>query len=791
MRKKTAGLSKKNTNSFFSKDYYTDCSKKGILYAALVRSPVASGKITNITMKDIPEGYYLYTARDIPGENKIRTLDTETRVFCSEHVHFLGEPVGILVGPELNTVRKLADEIQITFDITTIESALQRVSNELKRPVLKLPDQVDTKDNDIAEFVDMMNIMPSLDQLPKQDKDFSYAEPSLIEKTIENVNPYEKNESEIARRIVKTGVFATAKRPSTIKNLFAKADYEISDSFSLEELNPDWCETSGALCFFEGSSLTVLTPTKWAYHLVKNISSVLNISEENIYIQKTLSSDKNSNGIWRCTTLAVQTALAALLSQHPVKLILTKEEQQKFMAPSLKTKVNHRTAINKDGKIKAMQIEIDCDAGFTNPFAKKIADRLAIAATGIYNIENMQVTAKIRTSQNPPSSIYTELIDSQIFFAIESHIQQICQKTDILPTTLRVQNIVLNPKKNVSQYSLNLKKVNETVQAIIKQSDFNRKYTTYRLSSIQNLSENGRTFFALPRRGIGLSCGYDGSCFLGDEEVIANQKMELVLNIEGNVIIKAVNPSESVLSIWKNIISRMLQIEEEKIFIDTDFSSSQEIAMPENFYNDISIMTLLLKRCCAEIQKKRFHSPLPIVAKKTITPAMKRQWNPETFCGTPFQSVAFGCAIVEVELNADTFQEKIKGIWIAIDCGEILSINAAENSVKLAIQQELEKLVKDTKLSADQIKISFMQSNETPCQIGKLVHNILPAAFSSALSLALFHTINELPCTEEKLYELTQLKEELETNQNEDEKKSSEQKNNAGEKELPEGADKK
>lgn len=791
MRKKTATLSKKNTKPFFSKDYYTDCSKKGMLYAALVRSPMACGKITNITMKDIPEGYYLYTARDIPGVNKIKTLDTETRVFCSEHVHFLGEPVGILVGTDLNTVRKLVNEIQITFDITTIESALKKVAHELKRPVLKLPDQVDTKDNDIAEFVDMMNILPSLDQLPKPNDAFSYAEPSLIEKAVENVNPYTKNETEIARRIVKTGVFATAKRASTTQNLFAKADYEVSDTFTLEEFSPDWCETSGALCFTEGSSLTVLTPTKWPSHLVKNISSVLNIPEENIFVQKTLSSDKNTNGIWRCTTLAVQTALAALLSQHPVKLILSKEEQQKFMGSGLKTKVKHRTAVNKDGKIKAMQIEIDCDAGYANPFAKKIADRLTVAATGIYNVENVEVTTKIHTSNNPPSSIYTELIDSQIFFAIESHIQQICRKTDILPTTLRFQNAIQISKKNPPQYSLNLRKINDAVQAVIEQSDFNRKYTSYRLSAIQNSAENGRTFFALPRRGIGISCGYDGSCFYGDEESVLNQKMELELNVDGNIVIRAVNPSESVLSIWKKIISEMLQIEEEKISIDTNFSSSAEISMPENFYNDISIMTLLLKRCCSEIQKKRFHTPLPIVSKKAITPAMKKQWNSENFCGTPFQSIAFGCAIVEVELNADTFQEKIKGIWIAIDCGEILSIKAAENSVRLAIQQELEKLVKDTKLSAEQIKISFVQSNETPCQIGKLVHNILPAAFSSALSLALFHTINELPCTEEKLYELTQIQEESISEQNKDEENSSEVKVKKEEKKSTEEANQK
>lgn len=106
-------------------------------------------------------------------------------------------------------------------------------------------------------------------------------------------------------------------------------------------------------------------------------------------------------------------------------------------------------------------------------------------------------------------------------------------------------------------------------------------------------------------------------------------------------------------------------------------------------------------------------------------------------------------------MNADTYQEKIKGIWVAIDCGKIYSIKSAESTIKLAIQQEMERLVQDTIVSCDQIKISFLSSNETPCQIGKLIHNLIPAAFSSALSMALQKAVTHIPCTEQELYELT------------------------------------
>ena len=51
-------------------------------------------------------------------------------------------------------------------------------------------------------------------------------------------------------------------------------------------------------------------------------------------------------------------------------------------------------------------------------------------------------------------------------------------------------------------------------------------------------------------------------------------------------------------------------------------------------------------------------------------------------------------------------------------------------------------------------------------QIGKLIHNLIPAAFSSALSMALSKPVSHIPCTEQELYELTQTKpEELQIEQ--------------------------
>ena len=42
-------------------------------------------------------------------KNKIQTLDTTTRVFCKEQVHYKGEPVGLIVGEDIiNTIKNIS-----------------------------------------------------------------------------------------------------------------------------------------------------------------------------------------------------------------------------------------------------------------------------------------------------------------------------------------------------------------------------------------------------------------------------------------------------------------------------------------------------------------------------------------------------------------------------------------------------------------------------------------------------------------------------------------------------------
>ncbi len=781
---------KNKRHSYLSKDFFIDCIKDDMLYAALVRSPEAGGKITNINFSDLPEGYYFFSARDIPGKNFISTMGIDTRVFCNEKVHYKGQPVGIVAGPTLSEVRKIAQEIQVTFDITTMDAPeIKEVTQQLNHSEivknLNLPQnseiQSDSKQNDslennsvpddsaIADIVDLLNVAPSLDAMPKPTKKSSYTQPSQIEEAFENINPKKHTQRILAERTATAGFFTFTDDQQILDDEFKLCPFDISSTWSMDEVCPEWIEPNGVFCYKEGQKLNVMTTTQWPSYLSKNLSQVLNIDEDKIVVQKTISQTENTSGIWRNTTLAAQTALATLLTGKPVKLLLSKEEQKTFFHPGLDTNIKIRSAVEADGTIKAMVIDIDCDAGYSNPFAQEIADRMTVAASSFYNPKNVIIKVKVHSSDNPPTSVYSQLMDSQAFFAMENHLQLISEKINILPEELRIKNICLNEHECTSPFKFHFYRPTDALMAIVKQSDFDRKYSSYRLNAIQSKKEGGHTFFALPRRGIGLSCAYDGACFYGTNFSLAQQKIEVTLDEENKLRIDAITPSSSVIAIWKQIASSILNIEENQISINTEYAADSETFMPESFCNDISIMAVLLKRACEDIKKKLEKEKLPINVKKMLSPAMKKQWNAKKFSGHPYQASSFGTAIVEVDLNADTYQEKIKGIWVAIDCGKIYSLKSAESTIKLAIQQELERLVQDTIVSCDQIKISFLNSNETPCQIGKLIHNLIPAAFSSALSMALQKAVTHIPCTEQEIYELTKSTEKTDEHEKEDE----------------------
>jgi len=104
-REKISGIAK----------YVDDLKMEGEIYAKTIRATIAKGKITDISVPPLPEGYATVGVKDIPGKNFVKIIFDDQPVFTESEVTYFGEPIMLLVGPDKAVLRKIANEIRIAY----------------------------------------------------------------------------------------------------------------------------------------------------------------------------------------------------------------------------------------------------------------------------------------------------------------------------------------------------------------------------------------------------------------------------------------------------------------------------------------------------------------------------------------------------------------------------------------------------------------------------------------------------------------------------------------------------
>jgi len=91
---------------------------EGTLYAAVFDSKIAHGKILSINLEEakLTSGVRaVLTSKDIPGINQVGGIIPDETLFVEDEIHFVGEPIGIVIADSLEIARKAASKIEIEY----------------------------------------------------------------------------------------------------------------------------------------------------------------------------------------------------------------------------------------------------------------------------------------------------------------------------------------------------------------------------------------------------------------------------------------------------------------------------------------------------------------------------------------------------------------------------------------------------------------------------------------------------------------------------------------------------
>ena len=93
-----------------------DIEMEGAYFAINVRSSISYGKINKINLPTLPKDYYFISAKDILKENVVNIIASDWPVFTDKEVRYIGETIGLIVGPDKKTCIELANSVKVEYE---------------------------------------------------------------------------------------------------------------------------------------------------------------------------------------------------------------------------------------------------------------------------------------------------------------------------------------------------------------------------------------------------------------------------------------------------------------------------------------------------------------------------------------------------------------------------------------------------------------------------------------------------------------------------------------------------
>lgn len=96
--------------------FVDDLVMEGMLYGRLLRSTKAKAVILDIVIPELLEGYYVVDKNDVTGINQVHIVLDDTPVYADKVVEFIGDPILMVVGPQLKEVNRILKEIIVVYE---------------------------------------------------------------------------------------------------------------------------------------------------------------------------------------------------------------------------------------------------------------------------------------------------------------------------------------------------------------------------------------------------------------------------------------------------------------------------------------------------------------------------------------------------------------------------------------------------------------------------------------------------------------------------------------------------
>jgi CO/xanthine dehydrogenase Mo-binding subunit len=360
--------------------YVDDIALPGALYGATVRSPAARGRLRRVEFGEgIPwEEFTIVTAADVPGENSVALITPDQPYLAEDFVNHPEEPVVLLAHADPHMLERARRAVRLDIEPAP---AVFTIEDSLAQEEIVWGD-----DNVFKSYL-----------VEKGDVDAAWAGADLI----------------------------------------VEGEYRTGAQEHL------YIETNGVVAVANAEDgVTVRGSMQCPYYVHKALVKLFNLPEDKVRVIQTETGGGFGGKEEYPSMIAGHAALLAWKSGRPVKIIYDRAEDMAATTKRHPSLTRHRTAVTRDGKLLAMEIDFTVDGGAYATLSSVVLSRGTIHAAGPYLCPNVRIRSRAVATNAPPHGAFRGFGAPQSIFALERHFDRVARELGLAPEEFRRRNFI-------------------------------------------------------------------------------------------------------------------------------------------------------------------------------------------------------------------------------------------------------------------------------------------------------------------------------------------------------------
>ncbi|MBM3464487.1 MAG: xanthine dehydrogenase family protein [Armatimonadetes bacterium] len=712
--------------------YVDDVAVPGLLHGITVRSPVARGILKGIRYTgDLPWGEFVtVTAADIPGPNLVKLIVDDQPILVDKHVNHAEEAVVLLAHENPYLLEKARRHVLL--DIEPLPACHGIEDSVAKNPLI-------------------------------------YGEDNVLK----------------ALRIEK----------GDVDSAWAQADHVVEGTYYTEAQEQLYIEPQGMIA--EASpekGVTVWGSMQCPYYVHGALTYLFGMADEDVRVVQTETGGAFGGKEDYPSIIAGHAALLSWKAGgRPVKIIYDREEDMEATTKRHPSRSRHRTAVSKDGKLLAMEIEFLVDGGAYVTLSPVVLSRGSIHATGPYYCPNVRITSRAMATNTPPHGAFRGFGAPQSMFATERHMDKIARVLGISSEEIRRRNFLADGlRTGTGQIIRDGVDMNVVLDRALKESRFHERQAKF---ARENSSSR-------VKRGMGLACFFHGSGFTGAGEKMLGSVAGVEATAEGIVRVLAANTEigQGTNTIFAQVVADALSLPYERIVIAQPDTAEVPNSGPTVASRTCMIVGKLLETAAVSVRHSLTQERLlgPVYTPEEFAEACRRyvaefghlkryaqyilpgsiQWDDQKYQGDAYGAYGWGAYVAQVAVDTVTYETRVEDFVAVQEIGRVMHPVLAEGQVEGGVAQGIgyalyEKVVyKDGRVMNGQMTNYIMPTSvdlpvirvffeEVPHTLGpggakglgELPMDGPAPAILNAIEAATGVSVPAIPCTPERLME--------------------------------------